>query len=126
MYKPGSFIEFFDRVVSVAHDLIRSSYKGSNPLLIKVIRKVAFIGLASASLSLALFSNYFAKTQKMSVFSLQSGFSGDPGAALDFTREIGGKIVFELAKTLSVLTNAAFIGFIEPKRNLIKHLFKRD
>ena len=126
MYKPGSFIEFFNKAVIVARSLIHSSYKGSNLLLSKGIRKVTFIGLASASLSLALFSNYFTKTQKISVFSLHSGFSGNPGAALDFTREIGGKIVFELAKTLSVLTNAALIGFIEPKQNLIKHFLKRD
>lgn len=62
----------------------------------------------------------------MSVFSMYSGFSGNPGAMLDLTRDVGGKIVFELAKTLSVLSNAALIGFLEPKQNLLKHLFKRD
>lgn len=126
MYKPGAFIEFFNRAVTVARSLIYSSHEGSNLRLIRSIRKVAFIGLASASLSLAMFSNYSTRTQGISVFSLHTGFSGDTGAALDFTREIGGKIVFELAKTLSVLTNAAFIGFMEPKQNLVKHLFKRD
>lgn len=126
MYKPGAFVEFFNKAVTVARSLIHRSLEGSNILLSKGIRKLTFVGLASVSLSLALFSNYFTNTQKISVFSLHSGFSGDPGAALDSIREIGGKIVFELAKTLSVLTNAAFIGFIEPKQNLIKHFFKRD
>lgn len=110
----------------MARDLIGSTYKSSNLLLSKNIRKITFIGLASASLSLALFSNYFTKPQKTSVFSMYSGSSGNPGAALDLTRNIGGKIVFELAKTLSVLSNAALIGFLEPKQNLLKHLLKRD
>jgi hypothetical protein len=126
VYKPGAFIEFLNKAVIQARSLIHSSYKISNLILSKSICKITFIGLASVSFGLTLFSNYFTGNPKISVFSLHSGFSGNPGEVLDSIRDIGSKVVFEVAKTVSVLTNAALIGFLEPKQNLIKHLLKRD
>lgn len=55
---------------------------------------------------------------------LYTGFSGDLGFVFNNFRQYGSKLVFEFAKTISHITNAAIAGFIAPKEEAIRSYIK--
>ena len=47
-------------------------------------------------------------------------YTGFSSPHLAYFQQLGGKIIYELAKTFSTLTNAAILGFLDPKQEFFK------
>jgi len=122
LYKPGTFIAFFDRVVKLLWwklDIIK------NNVPFTVTRTTAFKFVGYSGLGLTLFSNIYLKpVASLQHTPLYKGFSGDLGFVFNNFREYGSQLVFEFAKTISHITNAAIAGFIAPKEEAIKSYIK--
>lgn len=122
LYKPGAFISFFNSVVKLLWWKL-DAIKNNIPFAVTRTTVVKIVGFSG--LGLTLFSNIYLKPM-VSVQSnpLYTGFSGDLGFVFNNFRQYGSKLVFEFAKTISHITNAAIAGFIAPKEEAIRSYIK--
>jgi hypothetical protein len=78
------------------------------------------VGIGSLS-GFFLYNNYYLKSNPLALTSpmLYKGLSGPFGAYFTIFRTEGSKIIYELTKTLSVFSNAAIAGAVEPKQEIL-------
>lgn len=91
---------------------------------LSVSRSVRFtLGTGGVSSLLLLFHSYFLKDNR-AVAPLYVGMGGVLGDVAQSFRLESSKLVFELTKTASTLTNAALAGFLEPKQDAVRQILK--
>jgi len=124
LYKPGQFISFFNRVAKLLWWKL-DALKSSIPFIITKNTAIKVVGLSGVSFGLALFNNIYCKPMSLGQQTvLYTGFSGDLGFVFNNFRHYGSKLIFELAQTLSHISNAGIAGFIVPKEEFIKNYIK--
>ena len=81
------------------------------------------LGTGGISSLLLLFHSYFLKDNG-AIAPLYVGMGGVFGEIAKSFRLESSKLVFELTKTASTLTNAALAGFLEPKQDAVRQILK--
>ena len=84
-----------------------------------------FIGITGSVITLFKYSFILGASNSALIKStpgLYTGFSGSFGLIFSEFRTLGSTFAYEIAKTASTITSAAFAGLIEPKTDIIKGL----
>ena len=114
----GSFTYLIQKVSAI---LKRGTALGHiyKTLYVKTSAKVVIGGVGL----LALFSSYFAEKTNQALaknVKLYKGLEGSLGLGFAILRLEGSKIIYEMTKTLSAFSNAAIVGALEPKQEVIE------
>ena len=123
MHGSANFIKFLTIVVQKIST--KTLEVGVPFITINSGKAFRFIGITGSVITLFKYSFILGASNSALIKStpgLYTGFSGSFGLMFSEFRTVGSSFAYEIAKTASTITSAAFAGLIEPKTDIIKGL----
>ena len=125
LYNPGAFLSFISKAIVGAQTASKVWKISTIPSILTTCRstKLKLVGFTGLTLGVTLYSSSFwGSSAVVSNMPSYCGFPNIYGEYVNALRSYGSMLAFEIAKTLSTLSNAAIAGFIEPKEEVLKNL----
>lgn len=119
LYKPETFKTFLKTAVS--YTLSNSNLLLKSKILTAQHSKlITLAGVSSLTLGITLYSSVW--TRK--ALPVLPTYTGITSPYVTLFQDLGSKIIYEIAKTISTLSNAAIAGFLDPKQEIFKKIIQ--